>query len=151
MENYFIPTRESLKKGVLSTSEFIKNNRSFFSRVFSQYGPEPLAYIDEDWYDKIHSKIENVLSSDLYKGDGTLEHRIAYISVDINLRHEFTDGNKRSSLFVLLFLSIINDIDPNIMHEENGLYNFTKKVAREGGENRDKNIIMLREMLKDKQ
>ena len=106
-------------------------------------------FIDNDWFDYVFSNIEKVAKSDLYKGDGTIEYRIAYICVEINLLHKLPNGNKRTSILVLWILLFLNfNIEDKILKiKENDLYNIAKKIASEGTINREQNIQYLKEYI----
>ncbi len=130
-----------------------KEKDSFLARMFASPDPHDKTvvfdYIDDEWIDTVHGKIQSVAESSMYNGDGTVEHRIAYICVDINTAHRFGNGNKRSSLLTLLLLLIYNDMWERIrMTNDTDIYNLAKKIAREGSAGRDNNIIALRECLK---
>ena len=108
-------------------------------------------YIDEEWLTLVHQKIKAVMSSDLYRGDGSFEHRLAYLCVTINLAHSFANGNKRSSLLVLLMLSFFADpsgLFVSVAKKQKEMYKTAKAIARLGESARDDNIVKLRELLK---
>ena len=108
-------------------------------------------YIDEEWLTLVYQKIETVMSSDLYRGDGSFEHRLAYLCVTINLSHSFANGNKRSSLLVLVVLIAYarpDDLFLSLTSRRNEMYKTAKAIARGGESARDDNIVKLRELLK---
>ena len=109
-------------------------------------------YIDEEWLTLVYQKIEAVMSSDLYGGDGSFEHRLAYLCVTINLAHAFTNGNKRSSLLVLVILIAYarpDDLFVTLTKHRNEMYKTAKAIASGGESARDDNIIKLRDCLKE--
>ena len=106
-------------------------------------------YIDEHWIEYIYSEIEKVAKSDLFNGDGSIEHKIAYITININLLHKLENANKRSSLLTFFILMLYNHKNSKLYSKDwEHYYEFAKKIAREGVEKREQNIIELREFLK---
>lgn len=104
-------------------------------------------FIDDFWFEYVYSNIEKVAKSDLYKGDGTVEYKIAYICTEINLLHQLPNGNKRSSILVLWILVFLNCEDKVTKLNPDRLYNLAKVIAREGTQHRQRNIKRLQDYI----
>ena len=156
MEDFLYPGRADLVLEAEEIKSVCTQKNSGFSFVRSIFGnPDPhdkttvFDYVDEEWIDIIHGQIKSVAENSWFNGDGSVEHKIAYICVDINTAHRFGNGNKRSSLLVLLILIRYNNLWDRIAGENaDTLYKVSKKIAKEGGDWRDENITTLRECLK---
>lgn len=108
-------------------------------------------YIDDAWFDYVYSNIEKVATSDYHAGDDTVEHKIAYICVNLNLLHGLPNANKRTSLLALFILLGFNGLHEALNADWEIYYDIAKEIASKGNEKRDDSIIKLRELLKDQQ
>ena len=150
MEIRYPPSKEQL----LGVVDLIKKHSEKELRVaFGTRDPHDKTlvfdYIDEHWIEYIYSEIEKVAKSDLFNGDGSIEHRIAYITININLLHKLANANKRSSLLTFFILMLYNHKDSKLYSKDwEYYYEFAKKIAVEGVEKMEQNIIELREFLK---
>ncbi|MYE37928.1 MAG: hypothetical protein F4X82_00175 [Candidatus Spechtbacteria bacterium SB0662_bin_43] len=153
-----LPDKDSYKNFIEYCSR--NRNKDIFS-IFNKEDPYDKTtvfdFIDNHWIDYTYSNIEKVIRSDLYKGDGTIEYRIAYICVELNLLHALPNGNKRTSIFVmwiLLFLNFSSNTANNIGNiltnmDSEYIYNFAKHIASEGAKSRERNIQDLTQYLKN--
>ena len=160
MSNYSFPNKEAFSEAVHYFEDLCNNDNkeplaSAVQDWFNQPDPDDKTtvfdYIDEEWLTLVYQKIETVMSSDLYRGDGSFEHRLAYLCVTINLSHSFANGNKRSSLLVLVVLIAYarpDDLFLSLTSRRNEMYKTAKAIARGGESARDDNIVKLRELLK---
>ena len=103
-------------------------------------------FIDDNWYKVILEKISYELDNPYTKND--IYHRLARICVNINLAHEFPNGNKRSSIFAFLIVSMKNGIHFRITEQE--IYEMSKEIAEKGSAERDYSIDKLEEILREK-
>ena len=150
--NFLYPNREDLEEVVNIIEEMSKKDSSLLQRIFNSRDKDDKTvvfdYVDDYWFDSIHSDMAKVSGSSLYDGDGTIEYKIAYICIDINLLHRFPNGNKRSSLLALFVLLHWNYQRHTIIRLDwNKLYDMAKKISKEGAEGREKNIDALKECL----
>ena len=163
-KDLIIPTKEGLSSVVLLLKHICNLNLDNESDVFTKFVTRIksiIGEVDKDdktnvfdiidehpyWFDYVFSNIEKV-GSDLYNGDGSIEHRIAYVCVELNILHTLPNANKRTSLLCLYILCEINNID--IVHDKDCLYDFALRVADKGNTSRMEHIEELREYLKTK-
>ena len=135
------------------SNEFYNENNSIWSKFFTidpYDNTSVFDFIDDNWIDYTYSNIQNVILSDLYKGDGSIEYRIAYIAVNLCLLHSLPNGNKRTALLVMFLLLVHNGLDKPLGLDFTIYYDFVKKVATEGVDGRVENIEELTDILKVK-
>lgn len=105
-------------------------------------------YIDDEWFEYSYSNIQKVAENDYYSGDGSVEYKVAYITVELNLLHALVNGNKRTSLLVLFALLHFNDLRDAIDKDWEVYYQAAKKIATGGNAKREESIADLCQLLK---
>ena len=103
-------------------------------------------FVDDEWFDLMYGKIELIMGSSWYAGDGSYEHRVAEVMVAINVGHILRNGNKRSATLVLLVLCVWNNA--SLACSEDEIHDLALEVAQGGNDKKEESVVRVREFLK---
>ena len=111
MSEWDCPSKEKFQTEILELKEIYTTGgvvlrprvfAALFQKKDEHDNTNVFDFINAEWFDKMYGKIELVTES-WYVGDGSFEHRVAYVMVAINVGHMLQNGNKRSSILAVSY------------------------------------------------
>ena len=147
--NFKLPSKEELKFWVerFRNKEEHKGLSSYFSSRDEYDQTNVYDFIDDRWYELMEKNMQMVFLNSWHDGDGSFEHRLAVVAMDIILKHDLENGNKRSATLVLVLLSSFNHQTYDMTTEE--WDELIVEITASGNDNRDESIKRLRDVLKE--
>ena len=147
------PSKETFKQYTLRIKEYCADEEksrggilTILSKRDEHDKTSAFDFLDDEWFDLMYSKVELIMGSNWYAGDGSYEHRVAGVVVAINIGHILRNGNKRSATLILLVLCLWNSTLPICSEDE--IHDLALEIAQSGNDKKEEGVIKVCEFLK---